>query len=51
MPAEGHFGVESKQAWLKLDDDLPTHEYPDTFIENVAAGSSDTYAAIPKAPR
>ena len=48
VPAERHFGVESQQAWLKLNDDLPTHEYPDSFIENAAAGNSDAYAAIPK---
>ena len=51
VPAEAHFGVESQQAWLKLDDDLPTHKIPDTFIEDAAAGNSDAYAAIPKIPK
>ena len=51
VPAESHLGVESQQAWLKLDDDLPKHEYPETFIEDAAAGNSDAYAAIPKNPK
>jgi len=48
VPAECHVGVESQQAWLELDDDLPKHEVPDSFLEDPAAGNRDAYAAIPQ---
>jgi len=48
VPAERHFGMESRQAWLQIHDALPTSEYPDSFVEDVARGGSDAYAALPK---
>ena len=48
VPAERHYGVETKQAWLELDDDLPTQQYPDSYIEDLAAGRGDIYLTIPK---
>jgi len=48
VPAERHFGTQTRQAWFQIHDDLPTSEYPDSFLEDAALGDNDAYAAIPR---
>ena len=48
VPAERHFGMQTQQAWLQIHDDLPVSEYPDSFIDDVAVGDTDAYAALPR---
>lgn len=43
VPVAIHTGVESQQAWLKLDDGLPRHELSDSFVEDTISGNDSRY--------
>ena len=48
VPAERHFGIESKLDCIHLADGLPCTEYPEGFVDDVAQGNNDAYQALPR---